>query len=159
MFWSLGYFGVSGSLKSGLIGDPRSELSDQVNRWNAEGGKESSGDDLSQTRDRADGEGSSAQMNGFVTRLTDSEAITNGWYARCDAERLRRRRVEVRERVREGGESKKERRLDGVRKRGERIGGRLVGAGEGFPEKPEECHFYETTTSKRRRGGNGAGDR
>ncbi len=76
MFWSLGYFGVSGSLKSGLIGDPRSELSDQVNRWNAEGGKESSGDDLSQTRDRADGEGSSAQMNGFVTRLTDSEAIT-----------------------------------------------------------------------------------
>ena len=47
----------------------------------------------------------------------------------------------------------------GVRKRGERIGGRLVGAGEGFPEKPEECHYYETTTSKRRRGGDGAGDR
>ena len=96
VLWSLGYYGVSGSLKSGLIGDPRSELSDQVNRWNAEGGKESSGDDLSQTRDRADGEGSSAQMNGFVTRLTDSEAITNGWYARCDAERLRRRRREWR---------------------------------------------------------------
>jgi hypothetical protein len=48
VLWSLGYFGVSGSLKSGLIGDPRSELIDQVNRWNAEGGKESSGDDLSQ---------------------------------------------------------------------------------------------------------------
>jgi len=43
---------------------------------------------------------------------SDSEAMTNGWYACCDAERLRRRRVEVREES-EGGEGKKERRLDG----------------------------------------------
>ena len=66
--------------------------------------------------------------------------------------------MEVREES-EGGESKKERRLDGVKTRGERIGGRwwaLVGAGEGFPEKPEECHQV-TTASKRRRGGDWCG--
>jgi hypothetical protein len=33
----------------------------------------------------------------------------------------------------------------------------VVGAGEGFPEKPEECHY--STSSKRRRSGDGAGDR
>jgi hypothetical protein len=55
--------------------------------------------------------------------------MTNGWYACCDAERLRRRRVEVREES-EGGESKKERRLDGVKTRGERIGGRWWARGK-----------------------------
>jgi hypothetical protein len=68
---------------------------------------------------------------------------------------LRRRRVEVRER---GSEEKARKREDWTGEEEERVDWwAVVGAGEGFPEKPEECHY--STSSKRRRSGDGAGDR
>jgi hypothetical protein len=110
-----------------LIGDPRSELSDQVNRWNAEGGKESSGDDLSQrTAGRTE---KAAGHNGFVTRLM----VTAKQYKRVvcalqcgEVEEEKSGGERERERVRRKQEREK---IGRVRKRGERIGGRRLGAG------------------------------